>query len=241
MPTIHRHLSPVSKVLSTLLLAALPSVVRGQSPPPPNYHPPAVFNNPTAITNAYLPYGHFRQDILTGMEGGKQARVVRTRFPGTKTFMVEGKAVQAIIVADSGWLGGELEEVALDYYAQSDHGDVYYFGEDVDNYENGKVANHEGSWLYGVHTRTLGIMFPTTPRIGQRYRPEDVPKITQEDDEVMSVTETVTVPAGTYQNCVRIKEVLSDGAVEFKLYCPNVGIAQEGSSDGGKTDLESHH
>jgi hypothetical protein len=223
-----------------LLLTAFPVVARGQKPPAPNYHPPVVFSNPTAVTNAYLPYAQFKQDVLVGTEGGKQARVVRTRMPGTKRFVVAGKPVEAIIVSDSAWLGGALEEVALDYYAQSDQGDVYYLGEDVDNYENGKVVNHEGSWLYGVHTRTLGMMFPATPKIGQRYRPEEVPKITQEDDEVMSVTEAVTVPAGTFQNCVRVKETLSDGAVEFKLYCANVGIVREGSEDG-TTDLVSHH
>jgi hypothetical protein len=223
-----------------LLLTAFPAVARGQKPPAPNYHPPVVFSNPTAVTNAYLPYAQFKQDVLVGTEGGKQARVVRTRMPGTKRFVVAGKPVEAIIVSDSAWLGGALEEVALDYYAQSDQGDVYYLGEDVDNYENGKVVNHEGSWLYGVHTRTLGMMFPATPKIGQRYRPEEVPKITQEDDEVMSVTEAVTVPAGTFQNCVRVKETLSDGAVEFKLYCANVGIVREGSEDG-TTDLVSHH
>ncbi len=239
MPANHHQFKSVGNGIWILLLAALPSVARGQKPPAPNYHPAAVFSHPASVTNTYLPYAGFKQDVLVGTEGGKASRVVRTRMPGTKRFVVEGKPVDAIVVADSGWLGGELEEVALDYYAQSDNGDVYYLGEDVDNYENGTVANHEGSWLYGVHTRTLGIMFPTTPKVGQRYRPEDVPKITQEDDEVMSVTETVTVPAGTYHNCVRIKEVLSDGAVEFKLYCPNIGIAQEGSDDG-KNDLESH-
>ncbi len=239
MTVIHRQLKHSSTVIGILLLAALPSVAHGQTAPPPNYHPRAVFSHPTAVTNPYLPYANFRQDILTGTEKGKPARVVRTRMPGTKTFVVDGKPVEAIIVADSGWLGGKLEEVALDYYAQSDNGDVYYFGENVNNYENGKVANHEGSWLYGVHTRTLGIMFPAKPKIGQRYRPEDVPRITQEDDEVMSLTETVTVPAGTFHNCVRIKEVLSDGAVEFKLYCPRVGIVKEGSDDG-TTDLQSH-
>ena len=235
MPAIHRQ----PKQIWILLLAALPSVARGQKPRAPNYHPPVVFSNPGAVTNAFLPYAQFKQDVLVGTEGGKPARVVRTRMPGTKRFMVQGKPVEAIIVADSGWLGGELEEVALDYYAQSDQGDVYYLGEDVDNYENGKVVNHEGSWLYGVHTRTLGMMFPATPRVGQRYRPEEVPKITREDDEVMSVTETVTVPAGTFHNCVRVKETLSDGVVEFKLYCPNVGIVREGSEDG-TTDLVSH-
>jgi hypothetical protein len=239
MPAIHRQPKSARTEIWILLLAALPSIAGGQKPAAPNYRPQAVFSNPTAVTNAYLPYAQLKQDVLVGTEKGKPARVVRTRMPGTKRFIVAGKPVDAIIVADSGWLGGELEEVALDYYAQSDQGDVYYLGEDVDNYEKGKVVNHEGSWLYGIHTRVLGMMFPATPRVGQRYRPEEVPKITQEDDEVMSVTETVTVPAGTFQNCVRIKETLSDGAVEFKLYCANVGIVREGSDDG-TTDLASH-
>lgn len=221
------------------LTAGLVASARGQTPPPPNYNPPAVFSNPTAVSNPYLPYGTVKQDVLTGTEGGKAARVVRTRLPGTRSFTVNGKAVQTIIMTDSVFMGGRLEEVALDYYGQSDAGDVYYFGEDVNNYRNGRVANHEGSWLYGVHTDKLGIMFPAAPKIGQRYRSEDVPRITREDDEVVSVSESVTVPAGTYRNCVKVQETLSDGDIEFKVYCPGMGIVQEGTVDG-RTDLESH-
>jgi len=212
---------------------------RGQALPPPNYNPPAVFSNPTAVTNPYLPYGTVKQDVLGGMEGGKTARVVRARLPETRSFTVNGKAVQAIIMVDSAFENGQLVEVAVDYYAQSDAGDVYYFGEDVDNYRDGHVVNHDGSWLYGVHTDKLGIMIPATPKIGQRYRSEDVAGITREDDEVVSVRESVTVPAGTYRNCAKVQETLSDGAIEFKVYCPGVGIVQESTVDG-KTDLQSH-
>ena len=235
-----RHGRLGGQVLAILpLTAALVATARGQAPPPPNYNPPAVFSNPTAVTNPYLPYATVKQDVLTGTEGGKTARVVRTRLPGTRSFTVNGKAVQTIIMADSVFQGGQLVEVALDYYGQSDAGDVYYFGEDVNNYRNGQVANHEGSWLYGVHTDKLGIMFPATPSIGQRFRSEDVARITREDDEVVSVSESVTVPAGTYRNCVKVQETLSDGDVEFKVYCPGMGIVQESTVDG-RTDLRSH-
>ena len=227
------------RAVSTLLVAVGAANLHGQGPAAPNYNPPAVFSNPTAITNRYLPYGSVKQDVLTGTEGGKVARVVRTRMPGTRSFTVNGQPVQAIIMADSGFEGGQLKEVALDYYAQSDAGDVFYLGEDVNNYRDGQVANHEGSWLYGVHTDKLGIMFPATPTVGQRYRSEDVAGITSEDDEVVSIRESVTVPAGTYHDCAKIKETLSDGDVEYKLYCPGVGIVQESSVDG-KTDLQSH-
>ena len=85
MPALHHQLKPAQTLILGLLLAAFPSLARGQNPPPPNYHPPAVFSHPTAVTNPYMPYAGFKQDILTGVEEGKPSRVVRTRFPGTKT------------------------------------------------------------------------------------------------------------------------------------------------------------
>ena len=56
---------------------------------------------------------------------------------------------------------------------------------------------------------------------------------------MVSVTETVTVPAGTFQNCAKVKETLSDGDIEFKMYCPGAGVAQELPEDG-RVDLKSH-
>jgi hypothetical protein len=225
-------------VAVVLAVVMAPPHAQGQAAPKPNYHPRAVFSNPTAITNPYLPLAHLKQDVLSGTEDKKPSRVVRTRLPGTRKFMVNGKPVNAVIVADSAFEDGKLAEVALDYFAQSDAGDVYYLGEDVDNYENGKVANHEGAWLYGVHTQKLGLMFPATPKVGQRYRSEDVKGITQEDDEVMSVKESATVPAGKFQDCVKVKETAPDG-VEYKVYCRGTGVIQEIPGEG-RLDLQSH-
>ena len=227
------------RMIPLVLLFALASTGYAQSSPAPNYNPTPVFSHPTAITHSYLPLGSLNQDILEGTEGGKPSRVVRTRLPGTKTFKFNGKPVETIIVADSAFEDGELIEVALDYFAQSDAGDVYYFGEDVDNYEDGRVADHEGAWLYGVNTNKLGILLPAAPKVGQRFRSEDVSRTIREDDEVVSVSETVTVPAGTFQNCAKVKETLSDGDIEFKLYCPGAGVVQELPEDG-RVDLKSH-
>ena len=38
--------------------------------------------------------------------------------------------------------------------------DVYYFGEDVDNYEDGIVVNHEGGWLAGRRGARPGFLMP---------------------------------------------------------------------------------
>jgi hypothetical protein len=160
-------------------------------------------------------------------------------MPGTLVFTVGGQQVQSVIVVDSAFDSGALVEVATDYFAQSDNGDVYYLGEDVDLYTGGVVTGHEGAWRFGVNTNTLGLLFPATPKVGDRFRSENVPGVTLENDEVVAVSETDTVATGIYQNCVRIRELVPGEAAEFKVYAPGVGVIKEIPADG-EVDLTSH-
>jgi len=200
--------------------------------------PRPVFSNPTAITNPYLPLASLNQDILEGTEEGVAVRIERTRKAGTKTFTVNGQRVEALIVEDREFEAGELKEATLDYFAQADDGTVYYLGEDVDDYEDGQVVGHEGAWLYGVHTKRLGVIMPANPKVGDTFQPENVPGITVENARVVSLSETVTVPAGMYTNCLRVREA-HDGEVEFKYYAPGVGLVKELPEDG-EVNLISH-
>jgi hypothetical protein len=134
---------------------------------------------------------------------------------------------------------GKLSEITLDYFAQADDGTVYYLGEDVDEYKDGKVVGHSGAWLYGKQTKIPGVLMPGNPKVGDKFRSEDVPKITTEDNEVLSLSETVTVPSGTYENCLKMKEVLSDGVIEYKYYAKGVGCIRE-LPEGGDVALKSH-
>lgn len=186
------------------------------------------FSHPRDITNPYLPLATLKQDIIEGSEGGKNTRVERTVLPKKhRTFTVGGEEVETLVVEDRAFEDGQLAEVALDYFAQDDHGTVYYFGEDVDEYQNGKVVSHEGSWLLGKDTPVPGIIFPAHPKAGDKFKSEDVSKEISEADEVVSISETVTVPAGTFKNCVKIKESLGDGTTEYKYYAPGVGVVRE--------------
>ena len=56
---------------------------------------------------------------------------------------------------------------------------------------------------------------------------------------MVSVSETMTVPAGTFHDCVKVKEHASDGTTEFKLYAPGTGVIAEMDSDEGLV-LKSH-
>src|SRR2546429_257100 len=109
-----------------------------------------VFSHPVRILNPYLPFGTLKEDILVGKSGNQSARVERSALNRTRTFMFQGKPVETMIVVDKDFVGGQLEEVTFDYFAESDAGGVYYFGEDVDEYQNGQVVGHSGAWHYGV-------------------------------------------------------------------------------------------
>jgi hypothetical protein len=198
------------------------------------------FTHPLDITNPYLPLAALKQDILEGSEDGKKVRIERTAKPDVhRTFRIGGKNVEAFVVEDREWEDGQLAEVAMDYFAQADDGTVCYLGEDVDEYENGKLKGHEGSWALGRDTDAPGIIIPAHPKVGGKFRSEDVSKDISENDEVISVAEDVTVPAGAYQNCVKVQESLSDGTVEHKFYARGIGVVRELPSIGDVV-LKSH-
>ncbi len=198
------------------------------------------FSHPRDITNPYLPLANLKQDIIEGSEGGKKTRVERTAMPKKhRTFTVNGEEVDTLVFEDRAYEDGKLSEVALDYFAQDDNGTVYYFGEDVDEYQDGKIISHEGSWLLGRDTPVPGIIFPAHPKVGDKFDSEDVSKEISERDEVVSVSETTTVPAGTFKDCVKIKETLGDGSVEYKFYAKGVGVVREVPPEGDEL-LVSH-
>jgi hypothetical protein len=187
-----------------------------------------IFSHSRDITNPYLPLATLKQDILEGQEDGASVRIERTAKPELrKTFKVGNQKVEALAVEDREYENGQLAEVAMDYFAQADDGTVYYMGEEVNTYENGKVTGHEGAWMYGKDTKKLTPMMPGAPRIGEKFRSEDVSKTLYEEDEVISLSETVKVPAGSYENCLKIKESLSDGKTEYKFFAKGVGCIRE--------------
>lgn len=194
------------------------------------------FSHPGEITNRFLPLASLKQDLLES----KTARIERTVKPGVhKSFQIGGQSVEALVVEDREYEGGKLAEIALDYFAQADDGTVYYLGEDVDEYKDGKVVGHSGAWLFGVQTQTPGVLMPGNPKVGDKFKVEDVPKVTWEQDEIVSLSESVIVPAGKYENCLKVKETLSDGKTEYKYYAPGVGCVKE-VEDDAQFALKSH-
>jgi hypothetical protein len=140
--------------------------------------------------------------------------------------------VQTRVVEEREWKGTELVEVSRNYVAIDPRtGDVYYFGEDVDAYKKGRVANHDGSWRHGSHGATFGLMMPGKPAVGMKFYQEQAKGVAMDRVEIVSVAERLTTPAGVFDRCVKTRETtpLEKFAREYKLYAPGVGLIQDGA------------
>jgi hypothetical protein len=138
--------------------------------------------------------------------------------------------VTARIVEEREWKDSELYEVSRNYFAMCEETkDTYYFGEEVDFYENGKVVKHDGSWLAGENGNRPGLIMAGSPKPGMRYYQELAPGVAMDRAEVVSLDETCETPAGTFSNCLKVKEgtALDPWESEYKYYAPNVGLIQD--------------
>jgi len=146
-----------------------------------------------------------------------------------ETKMVDG--VKTRVVEERETKDGKLIEVSRNYFAISKQtGDVYYFGEDVDINKNGKVVDHEGSWLAGVKGAKFGLMMPGRPEVGDRYCQEVAPGVAMDRVEILGCHEKCTTPENKFEDCVRAEETsaLEKGSSE-KIYAPGVGLIKDGN------------
>ncbi len=140
-----------------------------------------------------------------------------------KTRIVLG--VTTTIVWDRVWLNDELIEETYDWYAQDKDGNVWYFGEDSKEYENGKVVSTKGSWEAGVNGAKPGIIMEANPKVGDSYRQEYYQEEAEDMADVIALGETVTIPFGTYENCIKTRDwsQIDPNLNEYKYYSPEIG------------------
>jgi hypothetical protein len=159
------------------------------------------------------------------LEGGDE-RLQITVLDETR--MVNG--VNTRVVEEREWKKGQVSEVSRNYFAICEQTkDVFYFGEDVDIYENGKVVKHEGAWLAGVNGNKPGLIMPGTPKVGMRYYQEIAPGVAMDRAEIVSVDDTCKTPAGTFAKCMKVKETsaLEFFASEYKYHAPGIGLVRD--------------
>jgi uncharacterized Fe-S cluster protein YjdI len=207
---------------AALLLSAMHAHAMGSAPPWQEEFGIEKCNLQTTGRNEYFILEPGYQLVL---EGGDE-RLEITVLNETK--MVAG--VNTRVVEEREWKKGKLSEVSRNYFAFCEQTrDVFYFGEDVDIYENDKVVKHEGAWLAGANGNRAGLIMPGAPKVGMRYYQEIAPGVAMDRAEIVSVTETCKTPAGTFSRCMKVKETsaLEFFASEYKYHAPGIGLVRD--------------
>ncbi|HEX6263091.1 MAG TPA: hypothetical protein VF097_09615 [Actinomycetota bacterium] len=166
-----------------------------------------------------------------GMEVDRITVLDRTR---------EVMGVTTTVVLDVVTANGELAEKTWDWFAQDREGNVWYFGEDTAEYEDGEVVSRSGAWEAGVDGALPGIVMPAEPRVSDAHRQE---YYRGEAEDMFWVVETggsKEVPFGSFDDVIHTLEwsPLEPGIVVEKYYAPGVGLIAERALSGGKEIFE---
>jgi hypothetical protein len=169
------------------------------------------------------------------LEGGSQKLAITVldetkRITGVVDETKTSTTVTARVIEEREWKDGELVEISRNYFAICPTTkDVFYFGEEVDDYKNGEVISHGGAWLAGENGATAGLIMSGNPKVGMKYYQEVAPDVALDRAQIVSLNETVETPAGTFSNSLKTQEgtALNPGQKEFKAYAPGIGLIQE--------------
>jgi hypothetical protein len=184
------------------------------------------------IDNAYLPFTPGSRWVYEGTSDGESETVEVTVTPERREVM----GVSTVVVRDTVTVGGALVEDTFDWFAQDKEGNVWYFGEEVEDYENGKVASTAGSWEAGVDGALPGIVMPATPAVGDAFRQEYFAGEAEDMFEILGLDESVQVPFGTFEGVLVTEDwsPLEPDVVESKYYARGVGKIKEEKVAGGE-------
>jgi len=186
----------------------------------------------TTIDNPYFP-------LIPGTTFTylSQDQVTKDVFAVThETTVIDG--VTCVEVHDSVYTNDELTEDTLDWFAQDKEGNVWYFGENTAELEDGLLATIAGSFMGGVNNDKPGIIMEAQPAIGDFYPQEFSLNNAEDFAETVGLNATVTVPYGTFTHCLKSLETtpLEPDAMENKYYAPGVGNVLTVDLETGERD-----
>ena len=166
------------------------------------------------------------QLVLEGIEGKDKIKLVITVLNETKKI----GNIETRIVEENETANGKTVEISRNFFAFCKQtGSVFYFGEEVDMYKEGKIINHEGAWIAEGNNKA-GVMMPGIVLLGARFYNEIAPGVAMDRVEIISLKDTLQTPAGIFYNCLKTEETtpLEPKTKEYKLFTPGIGLIKDG-------------
>lgn len=174
------------------------------------------------ITNEFFPMPIGKRLVLEGKEGGATVRVEISALDETE--LVAG--VETRVIEERESEDGEIVEISRNFFVQAADGTLCYYGEDVDDYEDGAVTGHGGAWRAGEEGAVPGILMPATVEVGQMYRQEIAEGVAEDRARHTDMGERIETPYATYTDTLTVDEdsPIEPGATSHKVYARGVGL-----------------
>ena len=195
------------------------------------------------IDNPYWPMSPGTEWIYSETDStGTEEKVVVTVTEETKRI---ANGIEARVIRDVVSENGTPVEITDDWYAQDRDGNVWYLGEAVENYEDGKLVDSAGSFEAGVDGAQAGIAMPANPEPGLSYRQEYYQGEAEDRAVVITVgEEQVEVPFGYFTGVLMTRDIVptEPKVQELKFYARGVGPLLSIHTDGagGRAALVSY-
>ena len=180
--------------------------------------------------NAYWSLNPGRYVVLGNLEPDGSELVVISVLDETET--VDG--IETRVIEEREFENGELVEVSRNFFARATTtDDIYYYGEDVDYYEDGEVVGHEGEWRAGVNDARPGLYMPANPAVGMKFYMEIAPGEAMDRAEIFETGASCDTPKGTFEDCLIITESspLEPGDESYKRYAKGIGMIHDDGLD----------
>ena len=162
-----------------------------------------VFTHPTRVTNPLFPISHLDHVVLVGFVDGVPFRAETSLLPEIRVIDFGDHTVETLTSQYVAYLDRRIDETAIDQYAQDDDGAVWYFGEDVSNYEDGKIGDTDGTW-HACKDGPVSMIMPAHPKAGDVYRVENLFPQVFEEVEVLEINQSVAGPLGPVPGAIRV-------------------------------------
>jgi hypothetical protein len=215
--------SEMKRLIIVLTLTTVVSVFGQDRQPVSIGYDSCIFSSTGQNTYFILQPGY--QLVLEAVDDEDTSRLVITVLNETQT--VNG--IETRVVEENESENGKTIEISRNFYAYCERtGDMYYFGEEVDIYKDGKIVSHGGAWLAEGDNKP-GIIMPGEYKPGARYYQEIAPGIAMDWGEIISTNVTYKTPFGTFTNCLKTMEStdLNPEEKEYKHYAPGIGLIQD--------------
>lgn len=200
------------------------------------------------IDNKYFPLipGARHEYDGSTVEDGKTLSHRVTFTVTNLTKVING--VNAVVIWESDFTEGELDEDELTFFAQDKAGNVWHLGQYSELWEAGEYTAGR-TWFVGHPSDAkAGIMMkadpkPNTPDWSEGFAP--APYFWNDRAHVRSSTEETTVPTGTYKGVLLTEEYNEEEttAIQLKYYAPGVGVVRvgwDGTDESKETLLMVH-